>query len=308
MNQRTNPVCECEKQSGKERMRVRKAGFFFRKSDHKKIQRYTCLVCKKSSSTATREICYRQKKRSLNIPIYHKLCGGFSKRRTALVLRTNRKTVIRKFRFLANLSIEFFEQHSQPKNITEVQFDDMETFEHTKCKPISITLAVDKKTRRILGLECSQMPAKGLLSKKAKVKYGQRKDERSIARKRLFIKIKPMVKKDCVFYSDQNPHYASDVKRHFQYHEHKTFKGRRGCIVGQGELKSGGFDPLFSLNHTCAMIRDNLKRMSRKTWCTTKKIQELSNHLAIYTVYHNQFLINPSKSHQIFSDLMGFED
>ncbi len=35
---------------------------------------------------------------------------------------------------------------------------------------------------------------------------------------------------------------------------HQRFKGRRGCIVGQGELKVGGFDPLFSLNHTYAMI------------------------------------------------------
>ncbi len=307
MNQRSNPVCECEKQSGKERMRVRKAGFFFRKSDQKWIQRYCCLGCKKSFSSATREVCYRQRKRFLNIPIYHKLCGGFSKRRTALVLRTNRKTVIRKFRFLANLSFCFLDQQIHDQNVTEVQFDDMETFEHTKCKPISISLAVDKKTRRILGSECSQMPAKGLLSKKARIKYGHRKDERPQARQRLFLKLKPLIREDCVFRSDQNPHYVSDMKKHFKQHEHKTFKGRRGCIVGQGELKRGGFDPLFTVNHTCAMIRDNLKRMSRKTWCTTKKIEDLNNHLAIYTFYHNEFIIQPKKSHRIFLDLMGLE-
>jgi len=36
---------------------------------------------------------------------------------------------------------------------------------------------------------------------------------------------------------------------------HRTVKGRRGSIAGQGELKKIGFDPLFSLNHTCAMLR-----------------------------------------------------
>ncbi len=233
MNQRTDPVCECEKQSGKDRMRIRKAGFFFRRSDHKKIQRYCCLTCQKTFSTATREVCYRQNKRHLNIPIFHKLCGGFSKRRTALVLRINRKTVIRKFRFLANLSFDFLDQQIQEQYVAEVQFDDMETFEHTKCKPISITLAVDKKTRRILGAECSQMAAKGLLAKKARIKYGYRKDERSSGRERLFIKIKNLVRKDCVFHSDQNPHYAPDIRKHFKYHEHKTFKGKRGCVVGK---------------------------------------------------------------------------
>ena len=41
---------------------------------------------------------------------------------------------------------------------------------------------------------------------------------------------------------------------------HQTFKRRRGCVVGQVELKAGGFDPLISLNQTCAMFRDHPKR------------------------------------------------
>jgi hypothetical protein len=45
--------------------------------------------------------------------------------------------------------------------------------------------------------------------------------------------------------------------------------------VGQGELKRGGFDPLFSLNHTAAMFRDRLKRLSHRTWCTTKRPDRL---------------------------------
>ena len=36
-------------------------------------------------------------------------------------------------------------------------------------------------------------------------------------------------------------------------------KGRKPDVVGQGELKAGGFDSLFALNHSCAMIRDNIK-------------------------------------------------
>jgi len=47
-----------------------------------------------------------------------------------------------------------------------------------------------------------------------------------------------------------------------------TTKGRRECVVGQGELKGGGFDPLFSLNHTCAMIRAHVSRLFRRTWNT----------------------------------------
>ena len=92
--------------------------------------------------------------------------------------------------------------------------------------------------------------------------------------------------------SDQNPHYPGDVKRHFPECEHRTFKGRRGAIVGQGELKKIGFDPLFCLNHTCAMIRDNVNRLKRKTWATTKKAQRLAAHLVLYAHFHNEVLLS----------------
>jgi hypothetical protein len=56
-------------------------------------------------------------------------------------------------------------------------------------------------------------------------------------------------------------------------------------------MKAGGFDPLFSLHHTCAMSRDNTKRLSRRTWCTTKLVPRLQCLLAIYTVFLNEWLL-----------------
>ena len=50
------------------------------------------------------------------------------------------------------------------------------------------------------------------------------------------------------------------------------------------------FDPIFSLNHTCAMLRANICRLIRKTWCTTKKRERLVDHIAIYTYLHNRSL------------------
>jgi hypothetical protein len=47
-------------------------------------------------------------------------------------------------------------------------------------------MAVEFKTRRILSYRVSRMPAKGLLAKMARKKYGFRKDERPKARRELF--------------------------------------------------------------------------------------------------------------------------
>jgi len=50
--------------------------------------------------------------------------------------------------------------------------------------------------------------------------------------------------------SDESQHYPQPIKNFFSQARHHSYKGKRGCVVGQGELKRGGFDPLFSLNHT----------------------------------------------------------
>jgi hypothetical protein len=179
--------------------------------------------------------------------------------------------------------------------VSEWQFDDLETIEHTKLKPLSVTLAVEKKTRFILGFEVSKMPAKGRLAEKSARKYGPRKDERSESRNRLFRRIKRGIYPLSLVRSDQNPHYPESVKTHFPESVHETVKGKRGSDTGQGELKKGGFDPLFSMNHTLAMNRANINRLIRKTWCTTKKREALVEHVELYVHYHNRVLIKKSR-------------
>ena len=59
----------------------------------------------------------------------------------------------------------------------------------------------------------------------------------------------------------------------------------------QGELKRTGWDPLFTINHTLAMLRDNIKRLTRRTWCTTKQQSALEDVIAIYMHFHNSRLV-----------------
>lgn len=265
-------------------------GFFYRTGDSKWIQRFRCQTCKATCSRATFNRWFRHKKRLKNEGLRRHFASAGTIRRAARTFSLNRKTVERKLEILGfeaecNLKIKNL---SYPK-CQVIEFDDLETFEHTKCKPLSVTLAVQSRTRRILGIEVSSMPAKGLLVNRAR-KYGPRKDERADGRTRLFKTLKDLVAEDPVIKSDMNPHYPRDVKRHFPKAKHQVFEGKRGSLGGQGELKKVKFDPLFSLNHTCAMLRANISRLVRKTWCTTKRIDRLHSHLMIYAAYHNEHL------------------
>jgi hypothetical protein len=264
-----------------------RAGRFYRTSESKWVSRFKCRICGLRFSRATFDKCYRQKKRRKNAILEHMLTIGVSMRQCARTLNIHRTTVQRKKTFLALHATEWLIRFREKVRVSELQFDDMETFEHSKCKPLSIPLAVQKRTRFILGFAVASMPAKGLLVEKALKKYGPRKDERQAKRRDLFEQLKSCVEPNALIETDQHPHYGPDIKDYFPKATHVAFKGRRGCVVGQGELKEGGFDPLFSLNHTCAMLRANMNRLFRRTWCTTKTQKGLREHLALYAKNHN---------------------
>jgi len=176
--------------------------------------------------------------------------------------------------------------------VESFQFDDLQTIEHTKCKPLSVTLAVDDKKRKILGFEVSRMPATGHLAKIARKKYGFRKDMRQKGIDKLLEQVSKMTTQTVRITSDEHPYYPPAVRKHFPKAKYKRFKGVRGCVAGQGELKKVFYDPLFMLNHTCAMLRANINRLIRKTWCTTKLPERLIDHLNIYVYFHNTVLTN----------------
>jgi transposase-like protein len=279
-----NPHCDS--------FQFRKYGAFYRRSEGKWVQRWRCNRCNLHFSSATFQKPYRQHKRRVNPQIHELLSSGVSQRRIALLLKIHRITVARKLAFLARLSKERQEKDlkGRPK-FRQVQFDDLITLEHTKCKPLAISLAVEEGTRRLLGFEVSRIPASGPLAALSRLKYGPRPNERPEGLHRLFGKLKGIVHTGVGFRSDKDPLYSLVLRQTFPKAEHVRHPGGRGCITGQGELKKQRFDPLFSLNHTCAMLRANINRLVRRTWCTTKKKEGLEQHLAVYMDFHNRVLL-----------------
>ncbi len=290
------PYCKTSATSSENRKTIVRVGQFYRRCDNSFQQRFYCKSCRRSFSEAKFDFYYRQRKRKVNKDIFLGLVSGESQRRLSCLLQINRKTVVRKFRLLGLISYYALKQKRLDfLPSTEIEFDDLETFEHSKLKPLSVTMAVETKSRRILGFRVSSMPAKGLLVKRSLKKYGKRRDDRKYNRRALFNEIQTHVDPQALIKSDENPHYGSDVKHYFPKCIHQVFKGRRSCVVGQGELKAGGFDPLFSLNHTLAMCRANINRLFRRTWNTTKKMENLTLHLALYSFFHNEVLIVPKE-------------
>lgn len=271
--------------------KVIKRGSYLRPSDRKKVQRFQCKNCLKSFSAQTASFDYRLRKRRINQRVFLMLSKGMSQRGCAEVLGVDPKTISRRvWRFGRCAKNHLRKLQKSNLNIESVTFDEMETFEHTKLKPLTIPLAVDTKTRKILALGVGKIAAKGHLASLGRSKYGYRKCERKKTLSKMFEQLGELTSKNCLFLSDESQHYPNILKSYFKSSEHRRYKGRKPAVVGQGEMKKGGFDPLFSLNQTAAMFRDNIKRLGRRTWCTTKRIDRLLDFLHMYAFYHNQII------------------
>ena len=271
---------------------VIKDGFFFRKNDSRKVQRFRCKKCGSRFCSQTHKLEYYQKKRRINFPLFKLICSGVSMRRAAIILNINKTTIERRIPYMGQKYRKKNQILLKNKKITQkLQFDDLITKENSKLKPLSVSIAVDKETRFILGAKVSQIPSFGHLSKVAKNKYGKRKCHHKQGLKALFEQIKVFVDPNSLIESDEHQNYPEFVKRYFPRSEFIQHKSERAHIAGLGELKKVSFDPLFTINHTSAMFRDNLNRLVRRTWCTTKKVQALQDQLDMFIYYHNHYYL-----------------
>ncbi len=273
---------------------LQKDGTYFRKSDSKTIQRYRCKKCGKRFSTARLSACFNQNKRPVNHLVGKLYCSKVSIRRIAKLLRVDKKTVQRKIAFLG-IQAKLFNQrfvHKQfQQNVTHMQMDDLITKEKTKMLPLSISLACDANTRMILGFKVSQIAAFGHLAQKSRQKYGPRKSRHRLKLHELMQEITPLISERALIRTDEHQFYPEVIKKYLPNSQHQRFKGGKGSISGQGEMKKLTRDPLFAINHTFAMLRDNISRLVRRSWCVTQKVEILEHHLHIYMKFHNTQLV-----------------
>ena len=174
----------------------------------------------------------------------------------------------------------------------ELQFDEMETIHHTKCKPLSIVLVVNE-SYELLEARVAEMPAKGKLAQFSVKKYGTRKDQRAEKMHEAFQSVKAkLLSQPTLIKSDAKPSYQKIVTTCFPkvpYVQFNQAEKKRRLDRLHEKLSKRCFDPLFAVNHKCALLRSHIKRLTRRSWCTTKKPENLQLHLDLFIISQEKF-------------------
>lgn len=133
----------------------------------KVIQRFQCKACGKYFSTNRILGIHKQRKPELNELIFSLYSKGMTQRGIAEVLKINEKTVNAKIIMIAKKCQAYHQTFiskgfSYPKpNKPIFIYDEMETHEQTKLKPLSIGVSYDFYNRKIIHMNVCRMKTRG---------------------------------------------------------------------------------------------------------------------------------------------------
>lgn len=212
-------------------------------------------------------------------------------------MECNLKTVVNKLKFVAAEAKKYHLEQIAKGAIqtTHVQFDEMETHEHTRMKPLSIALAVRAKmvkksakvsnTSEIIGFQVATMNCHGHNSAFAQLKYGIRPDTRAQACEDV-LKVVAQCQKP-----GQTLTITTDAKSAYPAIIQKVLPSAIHNPVPNRIAHAGTAQPMFAFNSIAGKIRHDMSRMARRSWVTTKAAWALEAHLYIYLAWNNRYPI-----------------
>ena len=282
---------------------------FYRKNGYRRaahnrqhIPRYQCRNCGKNfCATRTRPIA-GQHRPELNRKILDLAVSGATMRRMILILGCGKPTIQRKIEYLAGEAKKhhkaFLEKLAREGGTGFVMFDELETFIHARQKQVSVPVAIRVKTGHILSLGVARMPSTMKLGGAGigPLPPGGSNwvhNDRPKVVPGVFAQLAPVLKPKATIATDGEASYPKWIRQtlpgliHTRYHSPKETSLGRAQKRAKGEPRET--DPLFGINVLFAKARNDLARLGRKTWTTTKSLKGLEDHLWLWVAWTNRY-------------------
>lgn len=245
------------------------------KTKRGKTQRYKCKACDKSFTKRNSSVNYRHRKQHLRDAITKMYCERMSLRGIARTLNISYPTVVKYFRENAELARKANKKRLDNKGLitSYIQFDQLETYEHTKRKPVGIQISIRHKTGEIVSAKAGYIPIRALsVSKSYSTEWNKMANQSNHTEKMLQETKKALNPKGSTITCDG---YRPQIKL-----LKKTC--RESYVTIQPSVKEHK-----KIDRVFRRIRQDVSRLGRKTLSTTKRLEQLQNHLDLYTDYHN---------------------
>ena len=260
-------------------------GKYKRKRSRQLIQRYKCSRCKHTFSDQTLSKTYKQKRPDLNQKILEGLGLGMGIRKLALNLRTTKKTIQRKMIFLADVCEKFQNKYMTEWDVKpQFQFDEMESYEHSRHATLGLPVVVEKKSHFIVSATAQYI--------RSRSQYPNLRDKHNFAHSDEIRGKERIIKERLKLCRTMKPkgRIVIDTDKHVCYKGYmKDVFGKEGVHISYNAGDETEKQRLFPVNNICGCLRDDVAMLRRKTWHGCKDKDMLNNRLKIYTFISNYF-------------------
>jgi len=285
------PLPSCPSRAGEVPFRWRRRGTYTRAVDGRRVQRYWCHACRRGFSSQRFRLDYRQQLPRLHLDLFPLFISKVTMRQAARCLQVDRKTVARRLALLGDHCRRFHEERLKPRALGGVfQFDELETFEtDRRLQPVTVPVLIERHSFFVVGLAVGTLPARGGLTprdqerKKAlQARTGKRRSESRQAVRATLARLAAAM-----------PQHArldiqSDQKSLYRGLIHEVFPGRLASHAVESSRAPRNYkNLLFPINHTLAMLRDNVSRLVRRNWGASKRRAWIERHLWIWVAWRN---------------------
>lgn len=287
-----NTACPFHRDPPTDRRFYRRRGSFVPECRGVPVPRFHCKGCHKSFSRQTFRADYRDHRPDLNVlAIRHYISGTgirqtarilhITKRNLELKLRKHTKTIARLQR---NLCGPIRRQH------LTLTFDELETFTSRRTtSPVTVPIVIDRKTFFVFSIRAAPIRPSGKMTaarRRALAAHEAVHGKRPHRSKAVVWLALRDAARACAgvprvsFVTDKKKLYPQAIRRFFgdKLVEHQRIDSRR-----RRDTKN----PMFQINLTNAMVRDNLGRCRRRSWLVSKKRGRLERHAGLFIAYRN---------------------
>ena len=240
--------CNSSKLIKKGKIKTRKRG--------KAVQRFQCKECSYKFTSRSVAKDFMEKRPDLNKQILSLYVEDMKLRGISRHLNCSYDTVMKKFKKLGcQAQIQNLKKDGRTNKCKIIQIDEMHTFVGDRFQKRYVAVAVSGWGQILC------------------FKTGADRDQ---LLNEFMLELNPFVDENTIFYCDKDTKYTSLINKHYPQADYVDMSGRNSD------------EYLKHLNFVCALVRNRLSRMARKSWCFSRKTENLQLNLDLLKYNFNQ--------------------
>ncbi len=282
------PRRECQYHTDPRPGFCRRSGSYRARCRAEPVPRFRCHGCRKSFSSQTFRHDYHDRRPDCNELLFLLLASGMGLRQSARVVKLAPSSVQAKMRKIA-LTCRGLHRNlcrRLPAGATYL-LDEEETFAKASVRPLTMPVLIEKESWFVVATTAGSIrrlarpgTRRRRLQDREERLHGKRRDRSKTCVKLVLGRLKQLQGQlPFVLRTDEKSSYRTIARGLFgDQVVHETTLGSRPRTT---------WNPLFAINTTMAMTRDNSGRLRRRSWLVTQKARFLRRQMQIFMVYRN---------------------